>query len=279
MHDLLGDIAIRASFPTLALAVSAALLALNVVWSAVGLVAERALSRYRVWDVPLRPGQIRWEILANLRFDAVVGVFTAALLHFGPGLGLLRIAQPGPGNGPGSGWLGGLATFAVTWVCFEVYYWCMHRAMHTKPLYRFHRWHHESRVTTAFTGVSTSSVEALGWALGFALGPLLLSTFATVHLGAWALYFVYNYSGNIVGHVNADFFPKLMSRRAQSWMVHPVTYHALHHARFVNHYSFGSSFMDRLLGTEWDDWQALHGRVRDGRPMTSLSQNLRQRGA
>jgi sterol desaturase/sphingolipid hydroxylase (fatty acid hydroxylase superfamily) len=55
-------------------------------------------------------------------------------------------------------------------------------------------------------------------------------------------------------------------------MMHPITYHALHHARFVNHYSFGSSFMDRLLGTEWEDWTALHDRVRDGEPMTKLSQ-------
>ena len=40
----------------------------------------------------------------------------------------------------------------------------------------------------------------------------------------------------------------------------------------MNHYSFGSSFMDRLLGTEWEDWPALHGRVRDGVPMTNLAQ-------
>ncbi len=279
MHDAISSFLAQTSFPALALAVTAAMLALNVVWSAIGLVAERAFSRYRVWDVALRPGQIRWEILANLRFDAVVGVFTAALLWYGPGLGLLRIAEPDGGARDGSGLLPAVVTFVVTWVCFEVYYWAMHRAMHTKPLYRFHRWHHDSRVTTAFTGVSTSTVEALGWAVGFALGPVLLSTFTTVHLGAWALYFLYNYSGNIVGHVNADFFPKLMNRRGQSWMVHPITYHALHHARFVNHYSFGSSFMDRLLGTEWDDWQQLHDRVRDGKPMTSLAQNLRQRGA
>lgn len=271
IFGVVNDLVSQASFPVLAAAICGALLALNALWSVTGLVAERAFSRYRVWDVARRPGQMRWEILANLRFDAVVGVFTAALIAFGPELGLLRLAGPGSSQG--------LLTFGVSWLCFEVYYWAMHRAMHTKPLYRFHRWHHESRVTTAFTGLSTSTVEALGWAIGFALGPLLLSTFTTVDLTAWALYFVYNYSGNIVGHVNADFFPKLMNRRSQSWLVHPVTYHALHHARFVNHYSFGSSFMDRLLGTEWDDWQPLHDRVRDGRPMTSLAQNLHPRGA
>ena len=30
--------------------------------------------------------------------------------------------------------------------------------------------------------------------------------------------------------------------------------------------------MDRLFGTEWADWPALHERVRDGRPMTHFAQ-------
>jgi sterol desaturase/sphingolipid hydroxylase (fatty acid hydroxylase superfamily) len=270
VYDVVFDFVTQSSFPLLAVAISAALLALNAVWSCVGLVVERAFRGYRVWDIELRPGQIRWEILANVRFDVVVGVFTAAMIAFG----LVRIAEPGAAAATGGlsdaarGWI----TFGASWVCFEIYYWGMHRAMHSGALYRFHRWHHESRVTTAFTGNSTSTVEALGWAVGFALGPVLVSLVTPVSLTGWALYFLYNYSGNLVGHVNADFFPKLMNRRAQTWMVHPITYHALHHARFVNHYSFGSSFMDRLLGTEWDDWQVLHDRVREGRPMTKLTQ-------
>ena len=124
-------------------------------------------------------------------------------------------------------------------------------------------------------GFSMSAAEGLGWALGFALAPLLLSWVAPVSLTGWALYFLYNYSGNIVGHVNVEFFPKWMERRAATWLLHPIVYHALHHARYVNHYGFGSSFMDRLLGTEWEDWPELHDRVRDGRPMM----NLAQRGA
>jgi sterol desaturase/sphingolipid hydroxylase (fatty acid hydroxylase superfamily) len=264
------DFVSQASFPVLAVAITGALLALNIVASGAGVIAERAFSHYRVWDVALRPGQLRWEILANLRFDVVVGVCTAALISSG----VVRLAVPDATGG--TDWATACTTFAITWVCFEVYYWCMHRAMHLRALYRFHRWHHESRVTTAFTGNSTSTVEALGWAVGFAVGPLLLSVFGTVSLGAWALYFLYNYSGNIVGHINADFFPKIMNSRSQTWMIHPITYHALHHARFVNHYSFGSSFMDRLLGTEWDDWQGLHDLVRNGHPMTSLSQRLQK---
>lgn len=262
MYELVS----QASFPVLALGLTLALIGLNVVWSAAGEAIERSpFGRgHKVWDIELKPGQIRREIGANLRFDVLLGVFTAALLSSGA----VRIAEPGEGF---SAWI----TFGACWVSFEIYYWGLHRAMHWRPLYRFHRFHHDSRVTTPYTGFSMSAGEGLGWALGFALAPLLLSLVAPVSLTGWALYFLYNYSGNIVGHVNAEFFPKWMERRTATWMIHPIVYHALHHARYVNHYGFGSSFMDRLLGTEWEDWPALHDRVRDGQAMT----NLAQRGA
>jgi len=64
----------------------------------------------------------------------------------------------------------------------------------------------------------------------------------------------------------------VFGRRGSTWLAHPVLYHALHHARFRNHYAFGSSFMDRLMGTEWEDWGRLFARARQGRPLQSLSE-------
>jgi sterol desaturase/sphingolipid hydroxylase (fatty acid hydroxylase superfamily) len=257
-----NDLVSQASFPLLAGATTLALIALNALWSAVGVCVERSRfgRAHRVWAIELAPRQVRREIAANLRFDVIVGVSTAALLSSGA----VRTGATGAAAAA--------LTFLVCWVVFEIYYWLLHRAMHTHALYRFHRFHHDSRVTTPFTGVSTSAVEALGWALGFGLAPLLVSLIAPVSLTGWALYFLYNYSGNIMGHVNVEFLPRFLQRKANSWLMHPIVYHALHHARFVNHYSFGSSFMDRLLGTEWEDWPALHERVRSGRPMTKLAQ-------
>ena len=60
--------------------------------------------------------------------------------------------------------------------------------------------------------------------------------------------------------------------RLGSWISHPIVYHSLHHARYNNHYSFGSSFMDRLLGTEWEDWSRLHQRVIAGKPLESFGE-------
>jgi sterol desaturase/sphingolipid hydroxylase (fatty acid hydroxylase superfamily) len=259
------DFVANTSFPLLAAALAVALVALNALWSGFGaLIEASSFGRgHRVWAIDLKDGQLRRELLGNLRFDALLAVFTAALITTGA---VQLAAEPT---------FSALVTFVACWVSFEIYYWLLHRAMHLRPLYRFHKFHHDSRVTTPLTGFSMSATEGLGWAIGFCLAPLALSLFGTVSLTGWVLYFVYNYSGNIVGHVNVEFFPKWMQKRANTWLVHPITYHALHHARYVNHYGFGSSFMDRLLRTEWEDWPALHDRVRDGNAMT----NLAQRGA
>lgn len=262
------DFISQAGWSSLLCASALVFFGLGAISTASGLWIERSsfARAHRVFALEVPPGQIRREGFAWVRFNLVAaGVLSAAL--FG---GLFEFTAGGLSSG--------VATFGVCWFSFEVYYWLMHRAMHTKPLFRFHRWHHDSKVTTAFTGLSTSMVEAVGWALGFVLGPVLLSLVgAQVSLGGFAAYLAYNYSGNIVGHINAEFFPPVLARRGGTWLMHPIVYHALHHARFRNHYGFGSTFMDRALGTEWKDWGELFLRVRGGQPLRALSERGNER--
>ncbi|MCA9512545.1 MAG: sterol desaturase family protein [Myxococcota bacterium] len=226
---------------------------------AFGFAAERVLGpRRRIFDVPLREGQLFREAVGNARFVALAVPAFAAMLHFAP---------HAPSDAPRFA-----LTFFVCWLAFEVLYWMLHRAMHTRAGYRFHRYHHDSRVTTPLTGYSMSTVEALGWLVALVGPPLLLSFVVPLSIEGWLAYLAYHVSGNVVGHSNAEVLGAPVARRPLSWIAHPITYHALHHARFDNHYGFGSTFMDRSLRTEWSDWPALHARVLDGRAMTKLSE-------
>ena len=226
---------------------------------AAGFAAERWLgARRRIFAVPLREGQLFRETVGTARFVALaIPVFA----------GVLLVADHAPTDA---------ARFAITffacWASFEVYYWALHRAMHTGRGYRWHRYHHDSRVTTPMTGYSMSTVEAFGWLVGLAGPPLLLSLAMPISIEGWIAYLAYHVSGNIVGHANAEVLGAVVARRPTSWIAHPITYHALHHARVNNHYGFGSTFMDRSLGTEWGDWPELHARVLAGAPMTRLSE-------
>lgn len=78
--------------------------------------------------------------------------------------------------------------------------------------------------------------------------------------------------GNILGHVNVEVLPAWVGRRVHSWTLHAITFHALHHARYVGHYVFGATFMHRWLASEWKDWPGLHSKVLAGEALTYFKQ-------
>lgn len=248
------------SFGQLALLCGTFFGGLTAVTTCAGFALESRLgSSRRIFDLPRADGQLRWEFIGNVRF-VVMAAFAFAWLLSSVPLAEASVASA-------------ISTFIICWLGFEIYYWGLHRLMHTRPIYQFHRYHHDSRVTSPLTGYSMSALESLGWLVGLVGVPFLLSLVSPISLAGLVVYHtLYQVPGNVIGHANVDFFPAGASKRANSWISHPTTYHSLHHARFNNHYSFGSTFMDRLLGTEWSDWPELHARVISGQPMHKLSE-------
>lgn len=234
----------------------------TVAFVAIGFAWERSAAgrRRRIFALPVPAGQIRREAVANVGFVALATLaFTAAVMS-----GLVRAT--------GSGAIAAVVTFAGCVAGFEAYYYALHRALHTRALVRFHRWHHASRITTPLSGQSLGIVEAAGWICGLLLVPATLTELGLLHGGALAAYLVISAAGNIVGHANADPHPRQSGERARSWATHPFTYHALHHARWTGHYGLGTTVLDRVLGSEWADWPALHARVIAGEPLRSFKE-------
>jgi Delta7-sterol 5-desaturase len=232
----------------------------TIVLVALGLAWERSAPgrRRRIFALPVPAGQRRREALANLGFVALAAAACSTAIH----LQILR--ADATGFGPA------LATFLSCVLGFEAYYYGQHRALHTRHLIRFHRWHHASRITTPLSGQSLGIVEALGWIGGLVLFPAILTQLGLLHAGALMTYLLLSAAGNILGHANAEPHPRSSGLRSKSWMTHPFTYHALHHARWTGHYGLGTTVLDRLLGSEWHDWPALHARVAAGDPLRSL---------
>lgn len=236
---------------------AAAHVGLTVVSVAAGLAVERSpLGRARqIQSDPVPPGQLRRELLSNVRFCLLVPAALAAALaadvfQFGPDT-LLR----------------GALTFAACSVAFDAYYYLLHRAMHLRRLMPIHRFHHLSRVTGPLTGQSMSLAEALGWIVGYVGVPWLLSQIAPLSLVGYLAYLGYNIFGNVLGHANVELGAPALTRSPAVWFAHPFTFHALHHARFTKHFGFGSTFMDRLGHTEWPDWVDAYQQVIAGAPL------------
>lgn len=243
------------SLPALVAVVAGAFIGLTIFTTASGFALERALRHRRIWDVPLDPGQYRFEAIGNLAYLGVnIVAFVAAIR-----LGLIPFADGSP-----------LLSFAISFFGFQVYYYFLHRLMHRRAFVRFHRWHHRSRVTTPLTGLSMSVVEAIGWAAGYLVVGAIAARFVDFSAEGFYAYVAFNVYGNILGHANAEVPNPLARTRLGSLFSPPFLYHALHHARWTGHYALGTTVFDRLLGTEWEDWPALHARVIEGAPMESL---------
>lgn len=242
------------SWPELLLACTVFFGGLTVLSNAAGFALERAFQKrgLRIFAVPLKRGQLRTELLGNVLFLAVFAPAITALLASGA----VRFA---------SGWLAELLTFFVSWSAFVVFYYFFHRAMHTKALFWMHRWHHESLVTTPLRGLSMHPLEAVGWCVGLLVPGLVLSWLGLLGFYGWLAFFAVHFSGNIVGHANAELFPNVT--RSVSVLSNAITYHSLHHARFDGHYGFANALMDRLFGTEFSDWCAILERVKSGKPL------------
>ncbi len=252
MTSSLAHLPLTAAF-TFAIAAAATL---------IGFAIERSpYGRRRViFDLPLAPGQLRWELLASLRFCAMATVAFALVL----GTGALGTTE--------ETWRAGVYSFAVQFVGFDVFYYFFHRALHHRRLMRFHRLHHKSRVTSPLTGFSLGWVESAGWIGCWVVLALLAALIAPVSIVGFTVYLVVLFVANILGHTSVDWFPRISGSRFMTWGNHPITFHALHHARYDGHFSFAITALDRIFGSEWNDWPSLFRRVIDGKPMRRLQE-------
>jgi sterol desaturase/sphingolipid hydroxylase (fatty acid hydroxylase superfamily) len=167
-----------------------------------------------------------------------------------------------------------VATFLALLVGFQAFYWTLHRAMHMRRLLFVHRWHHRSRVTTPLSGQSMSVGEALLWMLGYVGLPMLYSFVMPISFEGWAAYLAFNVLGNMVGHANVEITARPFASRTAALFANPFVYHALHHARWRVNFGFQAAWMDRLFGTESEDWPCVYERVMAGRPLTRLDERV-----
>ena len=135
---------------------------------------------------------------------------------------------------------------------------------HIKPLHWIHAEHHRSHLNTPFTAISFSFFEKLIFNIGL-LAPLaavdLLASLNFFGVAGWYIGYLFV---NSFSHANFELkspaHNKLLDRVLTS-----TTYHSLHHSRYTGNYGLGSRVLDRMLGTEWEDYESLYDRISTGR--------------
>jgi sterol desaturase/sphingolipid hydroxylase (fatty acid hydroxylase superfamily) len=156
----------------------------------------------------------------------------------------------------------------------EIWHYFSHRAFHLKALHWIHAEHHKSRLNTPFTAISFSFTEKLIFDLGLLIPFAIVDQIVSVNFFGVAAWFIGYLVVNSFSHANFEF-------RAMGYNGHvgkvltTTTYHALHHSRYVGNYGLGTRVLDRLFGTEWEDYEALYSKVNaDREPLSTLKEKV-----
>ena len=168
--------------------------------------------------------------------------------------------------------------FAVYFVLFDIYFYFLHRLLHTKALFWIHRVHHQSRVPNPLSAFSFHPIEGL---LTGGFVPIMVFFF-DLHVYSIIIVNLYGVINSVLVHSGHEFFPRWWyKRRTTGWYLSPM-FHDRHHTRW--NYNFGgfTTIWDRLLGTVYpaffSDYDRHHERVAEARLSNpSIAEGLLQR--
>lgn len=182
--------------------------------------------------------EIAWSVVTIFIFASIIGIGTWAIYE-GP-VGHLWDYWQAPT------WAQWLLVLPGMLLVHDTYFYWVHRAMHTRLLYRtVHAVHHQSTDPTSWSAFAFHPLEAV---LEGLIVPILFWMFPAdpqIALGYTITIFVFN----VVGHSGYEIYPHRFLRWPLIQWILTSTHHNMHHPTF--NYNFGLYFniWDRLLGT------------------------------
>lgn len=212
-------------------------------WLAARLVTARIQPKSRV-----KAQQIRREIF-NAFLVFLMGTLFSGLIFIMKANGLTRIYTDPAAYG---GWPWIAASVVLLILIDDCWFYWLHRLLHTPRLYRWiHNEHHKSIDVTPFTSVSFSMLEAGLLTLWMIPVSLVIPVYAPM----FAILQVYGLLENLKAHLGYELFPAWFNRGLFRLFT-TSTYHNQHHAKFNGNYGLHLRFWDRVMGTEFPEYDA-----------------------
>jgi sterol desaturase/sphingolipid hydroxylase (fatty acid hydroxylase superfamily) len=151
---------------------------------------------------------------------------------------------------------GGFLIFLIlddTW-----FYW-MHRLLHHPRIFKYiHRTHHKSIDVNPFTSLSFHWAETL--LLTIWIVPV--SMIFPMYLPAFGILQIWGLVDNIKSHLGYEFFPSWWNKSLGKLMT-SSTHHNMHHSKFNGNYGVHFRIWDKLLGTEFKDYEKTFDEIQD----------------
>ncbi|MCU0534538.1 MAG: sterol desaturase family protein [Hydrococcus sp. Prado102] len=151
------------------------------------------------------------------------------------------------------GWIYFILSVFLLLVFEDTYFYWAHRFLHLPKVYnRIHKIHHYSVDPNPFTTYSFHPLEA---AILF-FGQVLATSIIPVHDLAVSIWLLLTLLNSIIIHLGYEIYPRWFT---QSWLTNwktPSTHHNMHHEKFHGNYGLIFTWWDKLMRTEFSDYQA-----------------------
>jgi Delta7-sterol 5-desaturase len=151
------------------------------------------------------------------------------------------------------GWIYFFLSVFLLLVFEDTYFYWVHRFLHHPKIYhRIHKIHHHSIDPNPFTTYSFHPLEA---AILF-FGQVLATSIIPVHDWAVSIWLLLTLLNAIVIHLGYEIYPKWFTQSGLTNWKTPSTHHNMHHEKFNGNYSLIFTWWDKLMRTEFPDYQA-----------------------
>ncbi|WP_353229818.1 sterol desaturase family protein [Novosphingobium sp.] len=188
-------------------------------------------------DVIRELRQSLWTIVVF----AVVDLLTLALIAGG----VIAMAH-GPAVPMTIGW-----QVIVLIVLHDAWFYWMHRALHSRALFRpLHLAHHRSRTPTSWAAYSFATGEAVTEALAIPAMFLIIAAIAPVEPVAVFVFLGHQIARNAIGHSGHELAWSGFTRSPWTGWLTTTTHHDLHHSEARHNYGLYFTWWDRWMGTE-----------------------------
>jgi Delta7-sterol 5-desaturase len=153
----------------------------------------------------------------------------------------------------------GIGSFFLLLIIDDTWFYWVHRLLHHPKLFPYiHVVHHKSVDVNPFTSISFHWLEPFLLTLWIFPASFIFPIYAPV-LGVIQ---VWGLLDNVKSHLGYELYPANFNKGWLRFMT-SSTHHNMHHSKFKGNYGVHFRIWDKLLGTEFRDYEAEYDKVQE----------------
>lgn len=153
-------------------------------------------------------------------------------------------------------------SFILLTIWHETYFYWIHRLMHHKKIYKYvHQVHHQSVNPSPIAAYHFHYIEAFFEAIYAVMFTLTVPIYYPVFI----FHTFYAMILNIWWHLGYEFFPKGFASHWIFKWISTSTHHNLHHQKFHGNYGLYFNFWDRIMGTNFPNYETYFDQIAEKR--------------